>query len=152
MAVIYVINTCQISQIAIVVIEIKPGWGDNIYALGACQYRRDTGVGGAVRYLMPGHADLKIFFNMCKGFRRVIACSCLFRCVGKLLSLYISDDAVCSQNFGPVIAFFDNGNFIFFGKIFQYRAFDASFYTNISLAFGGGNIPSSPFVACINVR
>lgn len=76
MTVIYIIQACQVGNVSIVVIQIKPGRREYIDSSGIGKDRGNRVICRLVCDLMPGHTDIVIFLYMCKGIRSEIAFSC----------------------------------------------------------------------------
>ena len=123
MTVIYIIQACQVGNVSIVVIQIKPGRREYIDSSGIGKDRGNRVICRLVCDLMPGHTDIVIFLYMCKGIRSEIAFSCFFFDGGKHTFLHVSDNTVVCHYFVPVVALFDHGDFLFGRNFFQNRAF-----------------------------
>ena len=137
MTVIYIIQACQVGNVSIVVIQIKPGRREYIDSSGIGKDRGNRVICRLVCNLMPGHTDIVIFLYMCKGIRSEIAFSCFFFDGGKHTFLHVSNNTVVCHYFVPVVALFDHGDFLFGRNFFQNRAFDASSYAQGGIFFAG---------------
>ena len=144
MTVIYIIQACQVGNVSIVVIQIKPGRREYIDSSGIGKDRGNRVICRLVCDLMPGHTDIVIFLYMCKGIWSEIAFSCFFLDGGKHTFLHVSNNTVICHYFVPVVALFDHGDFLFGRNFFQNRAFDASSYAQGGIFFGSGSLVFSP--------